>query len=139
MADGNRFSGNGVRGGLYPVLDGYEDGLPYTDMRYEETDAGALLTFSGTPCGTVRFHLTEAGVRIETRPASTLRLVFRFEPGAAGLPARKRLDGKEIQFTYEGYKTIVKLADGHADEDLVLWAEEGMLSLSLAEHKEGGK
>lgn len=139
VADGNRFSGNGVRGGLYPVLDGYEDGLPYTDMRYEETDAGALLTFSGTPCGTVRFHLTEAGVRIETRPASTLRLVFRFAPGAAGLPARKRLDGKEIQFTYEGYKTIVKLADGHADEDLVLWAEEGMLSLSLAEHKEGGK
>ena len=138
VADGNRFSGNGVRGGLYPVLPGFPDGLPFAAMTYAEAANSATVSFTGGPADVV-FHLSEDGVRVETPKDAELSFELRYAPGAAGQPDINHTSDKDLDFAYEGYAYRIQLEQGRAADERTLHPEEGLLSFNLAANRKGGK
>ena len=139
MADGIRFSGGGVRGGLYPAAGAGlpNEGMPFGEMRYTESDGAALVTFTGTPCGDVTFTLSESGIRIQADRDAGLRFVNRFAPDADGLPQMRRLGPAALGLTYEGFAYTLALDKGFVDDSLALTTEEGELIIRLDGAAEG--
>lgn len=139
VADGTRFSGGGVRGGLYPVTgaDLPDGGMPFKEMRYAESDGAALVAFTGTPCGDVTFTLSESGIRIQADREAGLRFVNRFAPDADGLPHTRRLGPAALGLTYEGFTYALTLDKGFVDDSLALTADEGELAIRLDGAAEG--
>ncbi|MDR3313626.1 MAG: hypothetical protein LBS96_04120 [Oscillospiraceae bacterium] len=111
IVDGNRFSGGGVRAGLYL----YYDAAPLTvaSVAYAEEDRSVLLTCTGTPCGTLVLHLHEAGITLATpnRPAGALELRFLENPRCAALPERS-INGQELTLRHRGFPYRLLLHGG---------------------------
>ena len=62
LVDGNRFSGGGVRAGLYPVCGGQE--LTYELLDYSETEDCVNVVYSGTMAGDMRFTLSPERITV---------------------------------------------------------------------------
>ncbi|NMP37833.1 MAG: hypothetical protein GX051_06870 [Clostridiales bacterium] len=102
LVDGNRWSGNGVRAGLFFLKDG--ETLTYTDMLYEEPDLGtAKLTFCGTECGDVILILSEDSVRITVSRPEGFSLDFRHGKNAL-LPEVISDNNNYFVFRHNGYE-----------------------------------
>lgn len=116
VADGSRFSGHGVRGGLYPsAAQGEDGGLPYTEMQYAEAGGTAVVTFSGTPCGEVVFTLTEEGASITKTGAAPLYLTLRGDRTADGFPDIHIEGADTLCYTYRTYPYLVRFAGAFAE------------------------
>lgn len=82
FVDGYRFSGHGIRAGLYPVTDSGED-MKYSEMLYQERDGAAYVTFTGTPCGDVTFILSEGDITVRKTGERPFALRHRYDDAAA--------------------------------------------------------
>jgi hypothetical protein len=103
VVDGNRFSGHGVRAGLYPVTDENAVGMEYTDMLYAENNGTAAVTFTGTPCGDVTFTMNDENMTVMKTGDSPLILTYRYDGAAAGKYITMSRTGNEITFHYNGF------------------------------------
>ena len=111
VVDGSRFSGHGVRGGLYPSADGGEPGgMPYTRMRYRELDGAAVIEFSGTPCGEVTFILEEEGIRISKTGAAPIYLTLCGDRTAADFPEIGVEGEGTLRYIYRAYPYRIRFA-----------------------------
>ena len=118
--DGNRFSGNGVRGGLYPVscaemenIKGFKEFLPmsYEEIIYEEEGQNVILTFKGTPCGTVNIWMEESGIRIISNKGG-IGFVPVYNSNAPGLPQILGKCENVQKFIYNGYEYNIEVKNG---------------------------
>lgn len=62
VVDGARFSGDGIRAGLYPFVDG--EPLTFEGFDWSEQDGAAVVTLTGTQAGTVTVTFTETGISV---------------------------------------------------------------------------
>lgn len=134
VVDGNRFSGNGIRSGLYPSS-GYiasAQGMTFSDMIYTEENGSAVVTFTGTPCGDVTFTLTENGFDVSKTSDAPLSFTNLYNEAASGLPSIKRISDKVIEFCYRNYKYNVILKNGTVNTDNIMYAEGNEISIALA-------
>lgn len=109
--DGNRYSGSGVRAGLYPYVNG--EWLTYKDMKYEEDDSTAAVTFCGTQAGDFRIKLTEN--EIEFSADKDFCLVSESKKGAD--EPKKSTDGKTVFLKYRDFDYEVKIVCGKAEDE----------------------
>ena len=115
FVDGNRFSGGGIRSGLYPQING-ED-LHYEDMKYEKDGDSVRLIFRNTPAGTFVITADETSVTFE---ADTDFVLKNKTKGADCEPDRK-VEADRLLMKYNGFDYSVRLvAGGFADEKTVL-------------------
>lgn len=111
VADGSRFSGHGVRGGLYPSSDEKAaGGLPYAGMTYREASGAAEAIFSGTPCGDVTFTLREDGVHIAKTGAAPLYLTLCGDRTAADFPEISAEGEDTLRYIYRARPYCVRFA-----------------------------
>ncbi len=112
VIDGNRFSGHGVRAGLYPVSGEndlssgmeYAAGMEYTDLLYAEENGAASVTFTGTVCGDVTFTLSDAFLTVYKKGEAPLILSPRFDTCAAGkYITAASASGNGIKLRYNGF------------------------------------
>ncbi len=102
VADGNRFSGNGVLAGIY--FD--SDNAKHDEMVFEEIDENtALITY-----GNVKITLSENNIKIESDKDFTLE--NRIGKDGGHLPQVKNVNEKEIKLSYNSSDYCVKLLDG---------------------------
>lgn len=133
FVDGNRFSGNGIRGGLYLVTDKgrYAGGMTYQDMIYEETNGEAKVTFKGTPCGDVIFKLNENGIYVGKTSDTPAMLVYMYDSKAVGLPEIKLASENKLDFKYKGHRYSVELSIGEFNDINNIGFESKELFLNL--------
>jgi hypothetical protein len=134
LVDGNRFSGKGIRSGLYLLSseDTKVQGMEYVDMLYAEKDENAIITFTGTPCGDIIFTLTENGIHIsKTNNKKALILAFIYDESASGLPSMRQVSDKELEILYREYKYSVKLMNGAFVENNKIYTEENQLFINF--------
>lgn len=114
LMDGNRFSGNGIRAGLYPFLDGKQ--LCFQSMDYKEVGTDAVVTFTGTACGEITFLLCEAGIRITGEGESSFELHALFDKSAKQLPSLE-MHQNSIHLNYRGFPYSIIIEQGSVDMD----------------------
>lgn len=126
IADGNRFSGSGIRGGLYPSdSDNADSGMSYEKMNYSEEGGNAVIEFTATPCGTLKFILSETEIRIEADKAKPFYLINRYNEGCSGLPEAVSCEKDGIKLRYCGYEYGLKLLKGSFVSKDIISAGDG--------------
>lgn len=129
--DGNRFSGGGIRGGLYPFsVEKAENGMRFGDMIYSEDGMLARVNFTDTECGDVTFILSEEGAEIQKNGGNPLFFEYRFNRTAQGLPGMDA-DGNRILYKYRGMNYKIKLDGGTADSSFIILCESDRLKISF--------
>lgn len=129
VMDGNRWSGNKVRAGLYPCkADGGDSPLTFTDMKYSEKDGIAEVVFAGTEIGNLSFCLCEDKIRITAD--KNFKLCTKLNRKAKGLP-EAAVKGNEVQLTHRGFEYKVKALLGRIDKDFNITSEGGTIELTF--------
>lgn len=120
FVDGYRFSGHGIRAGLYPVTDG-QDGMEYAEMLYDEKDGAAYITFTGTPCGDVTFILSEGDITVRKTGERPFALRHHYDSAAADkyIEVTGMSPGR-ISLRCNGFEYNIGIAQGeHSGSDIV--------------------
>ena len=110
FTDGNRYSGGGVRAGLYPFAGG--EALTYKTLEYKEDDNSATVVFKGTQAGD--FVITTKENCIEFRADGEFELKNISKNGAD--EPEKTLCDNEIRLKYRGFEYSVPVVAGFAKD-----------------------
>jgi len=120
VADGNRHSGKGIIGGLYP-LDGGGRPLACGSLTFTDLGSGR----ARADYGAVSFVLSEN--RIELRGPSDLRLQSRIAPGAEHAPQVLNLSDRLLRLRYGGADYSIRLISGRFDGADAVLSEDGAI------------
>lgn len=128
VMDGNLWSASGVRAGIYPCCqteNGWEE-LSFAELGYEEADGNAVLTFSGTSCGTITVICRESGVEIHSeKGAGSFVLRPEFSRAGVGLPELMSRDARSLLLKHNGFSyQAAVLEAGTFDENGFVKADE---------------
>ena len=132
VMDGNRFSGAGVRAGLYPYYRGRE--LTMSAMDYREDGERALVTFQTDDCGAVVFALSPSGIDITAeKNAGDFSLRARVNPAASGFPA-VHAGERALSLRHNGFDYRVTLASGvFVSDGMTMLPENGRIAVRFDE------
>lgn len=119
VADGNRHTGGGIIGGLYP-LDADGTPLPCNPMKFTDLGGGN----AGIDCGGVRILLGED--RMEISAVEGFRLESRIAPGAEHVPEVTGCEERLLNLRYQGVQYSVRLLKGRFSGESVL-SEDGCI------------
>lgn len=131
LADGCRFSGSGVRAGLFPLYDGKE--IKTDSMEYEETDDTVKLTFVSQSCAGLTVTLSQEGIVLSCAQPSRLSLSLRYDKKRPGLPSMRTDGGNELILTHEGfeYRALCSGRVAEVNGNFVFLPGEGAQELKL--------
>ena len=114
LADGNRFSGRGVLGGLHVLGARAGEGFSFRDLGNGEAEVG---------CGEIMFHLSENA--LTARGPEGFRLENRIAPGSEGTPQVLHQDSRELRLRALGRTCAVHLTRGRFLSPTLLESEGG--------------
>ena len=123
--DGNRFSGGGVRSGLYPQLNGKD--LSYKTLGYEEDENSVTVTFYGTEAGDFVIRADERSVTFSAESDFTLVNKTR---GAECEPQRKA-SADTLKMRYNGFDYRVDIEKGGFADEMTAVSENGTVRIIL--------
>lgn len=127
VADGNRFSGNGVLSGIYP-LDESGKALRFSGMTFTETGSGeANVIFRGETALT--FSLAESSMRICAETDFTLENRIGKCDGTPKVISRSE---KEITLSYNGAGYHIALKTGVFENNCTVRSENGVIEAVFA-------
>ncbi len=130
VMDGNRWSGHGVRAGIYPML-GQEE-ITFNELRYSEDGENAILCFYGTACGVITITLRPDGISIIAgENAEKLMLLPRWDNQNQSLPSIDASSKNSVALRYNAYPYSVTLRRGRFGDDFAVCADGGMIDLSV--------
>lgn len=137
--DGNQFSGNGIRSGLYPVCDekAPAEGMPFGTVIYSEENGRAILQFLDTPCGEVTFRLSESGVHITKTGAKAFLLKPAYNQQITAIPDMNVTSEQRLVLRYRDFSYSVCLSAGRIEETGILYMENEQLAMVLKENRKG--
>ncbi|MBQ9806972.1 MAG: hypothetical protein IJW49_10775 [Clostridia bacterium] len=131
VADGVRFSGEGIRAGLYPMT-GETWGLPYESFAWRELEEpnACTVTLTGTPHGTVVFTLREAEITVECEKGE-LVLVPKYASVAKNLVTHTAADPASGRLTlrYNNFDYGLTVTEGKLFEDLHVETQNRVLNV----------
>ena len=131
FVDGNRFSGHGIRAGLYPVTGGM-DGMEYAEMLYEEKDGAAYVTFTGTPCGDVTFIMNEGDITVRKTGDRPFALSRRYDAAAADKYIKVTgISPDRISLRYNGFDYDIGVARGGLSGNDIIYKDGIKLDFTL--------
>ena len=110
IIDGNRFSGNGIRSGIWFERNGEK--IKCTDLIYNEAENNAEIT-----CGDIKITLTESGIKVDGDAEITLKPYFD-DRISKWLDAE--INGSKIDFIYSGFKYAVTTDGAKISDDFSL-------------------
>ena len=110
FVDGNRYSGGGVRAGLYPFADG--EALTYKTLEYGEDENSATVIFKGTQTGDFRITAKENVIEFSADGDFTLKNISK---NGADEP-EKTVCGNEIRLKYRGFEYLVRTDAGYVKD-----------------------
>ncbi len=125
FTDGNRYSGGGIRAGLYPFANG--EALTYKTLEYSEDDNSASVTFKGTQIGDFVITTSESGISFCADGEFELKNVSKNgddEP-------KKTLFDNEIRLKYRGFEYRVSVAAGFAKDTNTFVSENKKIILGM--------
>jgi hypothetical protein len=125
VIDGNRFSGHGVRAGLYPTSGGKT--LTYTEMKYREENGNAEVTFTGTECGDITFKLSENGFSVTKSGDAELTLSAVYdEVSAEKYITAADIYNKAVKLRYNGFDYMAGVDKGRLTDKLSIVYDGGI-------------
>lgn len=131
FVDGFRFSGHGIRAGLYPVT-GCGDGMEYSDLMYEEKDGAAHLTFTGTPCGDVTFIMNEGDITVRKTGESPLVLRHMYDPAVADKYIEVTgISADRIALRYNNFDYAIGITQGELNGSDIIYKEGIKLNFTI--------
>ncbi len=111
VTDGNRFSGNGVRAGLYPFSDG--EALTYTERVYSENESSVTMIFKGTQAGDFVIKANEASLEFSAdRDFSLVNVSKNGEDEPKKTPYENG-----VEYEYRGFRYRVAVDGVVSDAD----------------------
>lgn len=125
FTDGNRYSGSGVRAGLYPYSDG--ETLTYETLEYSEDEGCASVVFKGTQIGD--FVITAKEDRMEFCADGDFYLKNVSKNGAD--EPQKTLDGNRIKLIYRCFEYSVPVISGIAKDINTFESENKKIVLGM--------
>lgn len=123
--DGNRYSGLGVRAGLYPFVAGKS--LTYKNKEYKESGHTAEMLFTGTEAGDFRVVFDEEKIGFYAGRDFEMRSVSK---KGADEPEKCAKD-KTLTLTYRGFAYTVTVKTGFLKDEDVFISSNGALELVL--------
>lgn len=128
VIDGARYSGEGIRCGLYPLIEGREP--VFSDMRFEDRGNNTAVITVVTDCGDVVITLTENGMDIFCEKGISMK--FRYCRKAAAVWTEKisAEDCRHASFRYNGFDYSLRFCKGVLKGKTVQ-SEDGTISVSL--------
>ncbi|MPM67559.1 hypothetical protein SDC9_114482 [bioreactor metagenome] len=133
IIDGIRFSSGGIRSGLYPVLTGDEPngGMAFEKMTYREKEHTAVLTFTGTACGTITITLDEKNVTIIS--GKPLSLIPCYAPVISKWIESAKADSilGKITLKYNSFDYAVEVAQGTLSENFEVSSQNNNIKIKL--------
>ena len=127
VVDGNRFSGNGVLSGVYP-LDSAGEPMRFSDMTFTETGEGeADVTFRGETALT--FSLAESSMRVSAKSGFTLKNRIG---KCDGTPKVISCSEKELVLSYNNTEYRITLKAGLFQDACTIVSENGVIEAAFA-------
>ena len=127
FVDGNRYSGGGVRAGLYPFADGEE--LTYKSLEYKEDDNSASVIFKGTQAGDVRITMTERGMTVKAERDFTLVNASK----KAGDEPEKKKEGNTLYLKHNGFEYKLTVTHGSLENEDTFKSDNGVMIFEFDE------
>ena len=117
VIDGNRWSGNNIRAGIYFTDNGRD--LTFSDILYQEENENAIVTLCGTSRGDIRLTLSEDKIIIKGEKTFSMEWRVAPERRAEYLPAA---EGGALKYVYEGHRYELRVprgfcSNGHLKSD----------------------
>lgn len=133
VIDGNRWSGNGIRAGIYPMMgnNGVTQPFSYQQVHYYEENSDAILQFDGTYFGKLTLRLSPKSVLINAEKQGE-KLVF--VPIASREQVNKnvsfRFSKNEISMKYNGFSYRLTLLQGYFDEKMQIHTTKNSIEIA---------
>ena len=144
VMDGNRFSKNGVRAGLYPCGGDGGETAASGEPVWKEIDGAAVITVPTDKFGEIKFTFAEGGPSVSVkRNGGGFALAARVPKDFGATAAARDLSGelrfeagvkdaKNLSFTYNGFSYGLNLTSGAAcrgkQNELLIRAENGIIA-----------
>ncbi len=110
VIDGARYSGHGIRAGLYPTVGGKAP--VFTDMRFEDLGSNSARVTFDTDCDEVVFTMTENTLDVYCADEITLSAAFDSDAAARWTEKASVKGSDTLEFVYNGFEYGVKLSAG---------------------------
>jgi len=128
IIDGNRFSGNGIRAGIWFEYQGRK--LKISNLKYDEKDGNAEITAQTNECGEIKVTLTEQGIKTECARQFTLK------PRLDGYRAScwidvERTGASDLTFTYNKFRYTVRLTCADIENDFAVSCGNSFVRLDV--------
>ncbi len=135
IMDGNRWSGNQIRAGIYPYysVDGEHQPLAFEEVDYKEENGYAEISFKGTACGTITFILldNEMTINIE-RNAEHLIWIPQYDESSPYLPEMVGVSESELRMVYDHFAyTAIQLRQGTLDKNHAIRAKDNRIRIQF--------
>lgn len=138
FVDGNRFSGNGIRAGLYVSLNKNIEkpvqGMSFREIDYREEQDKIRVTFTGTRIGAVSFIIEQKGFSIETEnhaEDTEIYLVNLYNRSSPGLPGADKISDKTIEMRHNDFTYSIDLSDGKVISESIFEFEKGKIAFNF--------
>ncbi len=130
FVDGNRFSGNGIRAGLYPFY--MDEPVKFDNLEYTEKQDCAVINYMGTQCGNVTVKATPGYISFCVEKDEYFSLRLNYNPESRSLPSINT-NKKIINLEYNGYKYSIELTDGICTNDMSVYLKptDGKITLKF--------
>lgn len=133
IIDGNRFTADNIRSGLFPSpwddFDGV--GMAFEEMIYNEKGKTASVTFTKTVCGTITFTLDENSITVfSDKPLS---LIPRYAPIISKWIESAKADTlqKKIFLKYNSFDYSIEIEKGQLKENFIVSSENNCIEINL--------
>ncbi|MDR6550049.1 hypothetical protein [Paenibacillus qinlingensis] len=135
IMDGYRWSGNHIRAGIYPFysVDGQLLPLTFEHIAYQEEDGRAILSFTGTACGTITVTLDDDAMSITMdKNADQILWIPKYDANAQSLPRITHATESELHMVYDQFAySPFQVLQGTLDSSYSLRAKDNQIKLSF--------
>lgn len=113
VIDGARYSGSGIRAGLYPTIEGKTP--VFSDMKFEDLGNGCAKVTFITDCGDVVFTMTEECLDIFCEKELSFTAEYCADAALRWTEKASADDDHTVTFRYNGFDYGISLTSGKLD------------------------
>lgn len=121
VADGNRFSGNGIRAGIFFFADGSK--LSFEELQYSENSESAFMTLTNTRCGEMKIELSPESITITAEKNHREFNIKEIKNEQCKEAPAFRAECNTAHFSHNGFAYKLKIACGRLQNEKSLAVE----------------
>ena len=127
IIDGNRFSGNGIRSGIWFEYNGSK--INFDELIYDEFDNNAVITCKTSVCGDIKITFTDDSMKIQSDKEITLKPYY--DSRISQWLDVTDVTANEIGFIYNNFKYRIEITNGIINDDFSVICEDTVINFKI--------